>query len=238
MALPTRENLILAAIPPAERYRIVRQMEPVDLPPDTILSEANQPVEHVYFLTSGTGGILATMSDGRAVQTACIGAEGFIGLSVMLGVDQMPMTAVQQIAGSGLRMRAAAFADEVRTETAFRERLHRFAGLLLMQVTQNAACNRLHDAPARCARWLLLSSDRLGRHELPLTHESIGQMLGASRPAASTPVRALETDGIIEQSRGWITITNRAELEARACECYSVLRQEWREYLDSLSLGR
>lgn len=230
--LPLRANLILAAFPPPERYRIVRQMEPVDLPLNSILLEANGPVEHVYFLTSGMAAMLAPMHDGRAVQTACIGAEGFIGLSAMLGVGQMPMTFVQQVAGSGLRMRATAFAEEIHG--TFRERLHRFVGLLLMQVTQNAACNRLHDAPARCARWLLMAGDRLRRRDLPLTHESIAQMLGATRPSASVTVRGLENEGAIEQARGWITIVDRTALERRACECYGVLRGEWRGYQESL----
>lgn len=233
-ARATRENRLLAALPPDERLRIARLCTPVELPLKMVMIDGDQPAEYVYFLTEGLASAVATFSDGSQIEAAAIGPEGCVGITEFLGTRPENTQVIQQIAGSALRMRSDAFRHETERCPAFREVLTRYAGLLLSETMVSAACNRLHEAEARCARWLLISGERLGRTEYALTHEFLATMVGGSRPAVSAIVGKFEAAGLLSQTRGYFVLENVPGLEEIACECLGILRRHLRDYISEL----
>lgn len=225
-----RGNRLLAVLPEDDRRRIVRECEPVDLPHGAHLLDGSQPVEHVFFITDGLASSITVFSDGGSIESAAIGPEGCVGFTEYFGFTSRSSRVIQQIAGSGLRMRLGTFLEEARNAPALDGALRRYAALVLSETMQSAACNRLHDSRSRCARWLLLSAERIGRRDIELTHEFLSMMIGAGRPALSTLLREFESEDLITQTRGQVTIRDSDGLAAVACECYEVLRDQLREF--------
>jgi CRP-like cAMP-binding protein len=234
----TQENFILASLPESDRYRVVRLMEPVDLPLRKSFFGGADESRDIYFPTSGMASIVIAMAGGAAVECGVVGPEGWIGAELFVGALPGGISAFQQIAGGGLRMNARDFAAAAAEVPTLREALERFEGVLLAQAMQTAACNRLHDAASRCARWLLLCAQRIGRTEFAITHDFIGEMLGASRSVVSATMQRLETQGMIEQSRGHVRILDREGMEHATCECHAVLAEVYRRYETALAESR
>lgn len=231
-----RENRLLESLPQDERLRLARLCEPVELPVKFVMIGGSKPVEYVYFLSDGLASAVTSFADGGTIEASSIGREGCVGITEFLGVTPENLTIFQQVAGRGLRMRTDVFRSEAERSDAFRDVLRRYAGLTLSESMQSTACNRLHEAEPRCARWLLLTAERLGRSEFSLTHEFLAQMLGTSRPAVSTIVGKLEASGLLSQGRGHLKLDNPEGLEEVACECYDVLSRQLREFAGALEL--
>jgi CRP-like cAMP-binding protein len=228
-----RHNLIVASLPDSERLRVVRHMEPVDLPVRMELAGHNaEPV--VWFPNSGLASIVSEMSDGSVVECAAVGMEGWIGRELFAQPMPAGMMAFQQIAGSGLRMSAEAFQTALSEAPAFAAAVSRFTAVMLSYALQTAACNRLHDAIARCARWLLFTRERIGRDDLAITHEFLGQMLGASRSGVTATLARLEDQHLIERSRGRVIVRDAQGLGEVACECHGVLLDVYERYTAAL----
>ncbi len=168
--------------------------------------------------------MVARMVEGGTIEVATIGNEGVVGLSTYLGNGRSPMEVFVQIPGEALRMDADAFLREIRTSSAWREIVRRYAEALLTQVGQSAACNRAHTVAQRCARWLLMSHDRVLGNEIALTHEYLGQMLGVRRASVSQAAARLKHRKLIDYHRGKIWVLDRKGLEKAACECYRFIR--------------
>lgn len=230
-----QQNLIVASLPEEERVRLVRRMAPVDISIRTELIGGGSAGDDVYFPTSGMISIVCGMADGSAVEGTAVGAEGWVGIDAFGGSMTAGMVAIQQVAGSTLRMPRDAFHAALRESPAFASSVERFKGVMLSHAMQTAACNRLHDAVSRCARWLLFTYDRVGRDDLALTHEFLAQMLGASRSAVTVTIAKLESHRLIESSRAHIFIRDAAGLARVACECQQVLRDVYARYMDALS---
>lgn len=225
-------NRILAALPAAERERLRSALEPVDLEVRQVVIDLHQVISHVYFVEEGVVSILGVMEDGSAVETATVGNEGMVGLPVFLGAASMAGQAFVQVPGHGYRMTAAALREEVRRGGALAELLGRYTQALFTLLSQNSACNRLHPVEQRCARWLLLTHDRVGSESFELTHLFLSQMLGVRRATVTEVAGVLQERGLIEYSRGTITIADRPGLEAAACECYRVIASEFDRLLE------
>lgn len=228
------KNRILAALPPEELARIQPHLELMELPLRRVLIDPNRPIEHVYFVEEGVVSILGVMQDGTAVETATIGYEGMVGLPVFLGAESMAAQAFAQVSGSGYRMTADALVRELEHGGALRRLLGRFTQALITLTAQNSACNRVHTAEQRCARWLLLTADRAGRDTIHLTHLFLSQMLGVRRATVTEVAGGLQARGLIDYSRGRINIVDRAGLEETSCECYRLIQSEF----DRLMEGR
>jgi CRP-like cAMP-binding protein len=222
---PSR-NRILAALPPAEFSRVEIDLEPFALPINSVLYEANGPITHVYFPTSGCVSMVNVMIDG-AVEVGTIGYEGFAGLPLLLGDDRMPSRAFVQLSGTSYRMHATAFREAVEINPAFGRVLHRHSLALFNQAAQSVACNRLHTLEARCARWLLMTHDRMRMESFNLTHEFLSYMLGVHRPAVTLAAGVLQRAGLIRYTRGKVTVLNRQGLEDVSCECYEIIRKSY-----------
>jgi CRP-like cAMP-binding protein len=222
---PSR-NRILAALPEKEFTRVSEELEPFALPIHTVLYEADTPITHVYFPTSGCVSMVNVMQEG-AVEVGTIGFEGFAGLPLLLDDDRMPTRAFVQLTGSSYRMQAALFQKALAQNPVFARLLNRHALALFNQAAQSVACNRLHTLESRCARWLLMTHDRMRMEPFTLTHEFLSYMLGVHRPAVTLAAGVLQRAGLIRYSRGKVTVLDRAGLEAVACACYEVTRKNY-----------
>jgi CRP-like cAMP-binding protein len=166
------------------------------------------------------------MQQGEAIETATIGREGAIGLPVGLGPRRSSTRAVVQVAGTASRIAASQFRRVAAESVSIRDIIARYGEMLLIQVQQTAACNALHDVEARLSRWLLQARDRVDDNAIRFTHEFLSQMLGVRRPTVTVVAKSLQEAGLIRYHRGQIEIINRSGLEARACECYGMMRKE------------
>ena len=161
-----------------------------------------------------------------------VGNEGMAGLSVFMGVGSSSTRAIVQGSGTAMRMSSVSVRTEANRLGNFHRLLHRYSHSLLTQVSQSSVCNRYHVVDARLARWLLMTYDRLGVEEFPLTQEFLSNMLGVRREGVSKAAGALQTANLIRYSRGVISLLNRRGLEAKSCGCYAIIKAETDSYLN------
>lgn len=219
-------NHILAALPPGEYRRIASKLEPIHFRERQPLNEPHKPISHVFFPRTGVASIVTRMSEGGTIEIATIGNEGLVGLSAYLA-DGHPSTEVfVQIPGEAVRMTSAAFRQELRAGTALRDVIRRYTQALMTQIGQSAACNRVHGIAQRCARWLLMTHDRVPGDEFSLTQEFLAEMLGVRRASVTDAAGKLRRRGLIDYRRGRVHILDRKGLEKTACECYELIRSE------------
>lgn len=222
-----QSNQILSALSAETAERLAAEIEPIDLPHGMQLYRPMEAIEHVYFLDSGVSSIVANLSDGTSVEVGMIGYEGAAGLEVVMGGTESPNECVIQIPGHGRRISTASIRREFESDADLRRPLLVFLRKLSVQVSYTALCNRLHTIEQRLARWLLMSHDRVEGDLLPLTHEYLAIMLGASRVSVSLTAAGFQHLELIKYSRGSITMLDRNAMEEYVCECYHVTQQEY-----------
>jgi CRP-like cAMP-binding protein len=196
-----------------------------------VIYQKDAPIQDVYFPIGAVVSELAMMENGRAIEVATTGREGMVGLPAFLGADRTVLSAFVQVPGESLRMSVADLRAETASGGPLALLLLRFANAHLVQVGQGAACNQLHSVRQRCARWLLMTHDRVGKDEFALTHEFMCQMLGVRRATVTEIAGALQQEGIIRNHRGRFTVVDRSALEAVTCECYWVIRREFQQMM-------
>jgi CRP-like cAMP-binding protein len=227
----SRQNQLLAALSEIEYQRLVPNLELVSLPLHKVIYEPGEPITHVYFPHQALVSLVSLMEDGSTVEVGLVGNEGMVGLPVIWGGDTTTTKAFVQIADSGSRMKASLLKIEFDRGDQLQTLLLRYMQALHTQISQLAACNRLHMIEGRLARWLLSVHDRMQKDEFPLTHEFIGQMLGTRRAGVTEAAGVLSQGGMIRYTRGKITILDRPKLEATACECYGLVKSEFTRLL-------
>jgi CRP-like cAMP-binding protein len=230
-------NLILAALPQQDFDWLRPQLETVSLGRKEIIYQPNTPIPYVYFPNSGMTSILTTMKNGKVAEVGVVGKEGMLGLPVFLGTDRSSGQSFSQVPGESLRMPADAFRAAIQRSQALTDLLHRYTQALFTQVSQSAACNRLHAIDKRCCRWLLMTYDRVEAGEFVLTQELLSAMLGVRRASVAEVAGKLQQAGWIRYRRGQLRILDRKGLEATSCECYGILRAEYERLLPYLSLS-
>ena len=193
--------------------------------------EPNKPFKHVYFPETAIGSVVNVLKDGTEIEVATIGYEGMVGLPVFLGTNQSPARAFWQVAGSAFRLDAAFLEKEKRRGSPLAAALGLYTQGFFAQIAQSATCNRLHTLEERCARWLLMTHDRVPADDFPLKQEFLAQMLGVRRTGISEVAGRLQRKRLIKYSRGWMSVTDRARLERVSCECYEVVAREYRRLL-------
>jgi CRP-like cAMP-binding protein len=221
-----RQNRLLAALAVDDGARIFPALELVPMPLGHVLYESGSELRHVYFPTTTIVSLLYVMIDGASTEIAVVGNDGMIGVALFMGGETMPNRAVVQSAGHAYRIGRDLLKEEFNRSGEFQHLLLRYTQALLTQMAQTAVCNRHHSLDQQLCRWLLLSLDRLSSNRLVMTQELIANMLGVRREGVTEAAGRLQRDGLIEYSRGRITVLDRAGLEARACECYAVFRKE------------
>lgn len=220
-------NRLLEGLPPAESAMIASHLTSFDTESGEILQEPGQSMDHVYFPTSGMISLVERGRDGTMVEVGTVGADGMVGISVFLGVADGASEAMAQVPGRVLALPADRFMAAAEQAPELRRRMERFTHLALTVSARNAACNRLHSIVERAARWLLLTRDRVGQDEFPLTQEFFASMLGSHRPGVTLAAGMLKKLGAVNYRRGRISIIDGARLEAAACECYGLMRDAY-----------
>jgi CRP-like cAMP-binding protein len=221
-----KQNQMLAALPDAEWQRWLPQLERVDLSLGQVLYESGNTLSHVYFPTTAIVSLLYVMENGDSAEIAVVGYEGLVGVSLFMGGGSTPSRAVVQSAGEAFRLKAEILNEEFKWLPVM-HLLLRYTQALITQMAQTAVCNRHHSLDQQLCRWLLLSLDRLKGNELVMTQELISNMLGVRREGVTEGAVKLQRAGLIQYSRGRITVLDRGGLESRTCECYAVVKNEY-----------
>lgn len=220
------QNHLLAALPAEEYARLLPQLELVQMPLGKVIYESGSELCHVYFPTTAIVSLLDVMLNGASDEIAAVGNEGIIGVALFMGGETMPNRVVVQSAGHAYRLKGQILKQEFNRSAELQHLLLRYTQALLTQIAQTAVCNRHHSLAQQLCRWLLLNLDRLSSNELVMTQELIANMLGVRRESITEAAGTLQRAGLIEYHRGHITVLDRTGLEARACECYAVVKKE------------
>lgn len=219
------KNRILAALPKADLSRLEPHLSAVTLKQEQTL--LNKKFPYAYFLERGIASVILTVQNGDTVEVGVIGIDGVVGVPILLGTGAFPGRTFIQIAGSGFRIDAKLLKEEFERTGDLRRHLQRYVQGYIVQIAQTAVCNRLHTIEERLARWLLTCRDRMDSDRLALTHDFLGQMLGSPRTTVTLAAGLLHRAGLINYTRGIVTIQNRNGLEKTACECYGIVRDEF-----------
>jgi CRP-like cAMP-binding protein len=209
---------------------LLAKLEYVRLKVHSVLFEPGDALKSVYFGNSGMISILTVFPDGKSVEVGMVGKEGFVGLPLLVGFQTASTRAVSQLDATAFRVNGEALMAILPRCPELEQRLQQYSQISTMQVTQIAACNRLHEVHERLARWLLMCSDRVSSNDLALTQEFLGQMLGTRRSSVTVAAGILQEAGIITTARGDVKIVNRKKLEDAACECYGIMQARAREW--------
>lgn len=220
-----RSNRILACLPAREQQRLQGQLKPVTLEFGRVLYEPGKRIRTVYFPLDCLVSLLTAVDKRRSVEVGMVGNEGMAGMPFILGVGISGVRAIVQGAGQALCMSVVAFRQEFDRNPALQQALYRYTYALMAQVSQTAACNRFHDAEQRLARWLLMTGDRVGSDEFPLTQAFLAHMLGMRRVGITMAASNLKRRKVIDYTRGQLKILNRPGLMRASCSCYQIVNK-------------
>lgn len=218
---------IIRALPEDALARVSPHLELIELPLGHVLYESGSQLRHVYFPTDSIISLLYVMENGSSAEIAVVGNEGMVGVALFMGGETTPNRAIVQSAGWAYRLKSVVLKEEFSRSGPFQHVLLRYTQALLTQMAQTAVCNRHHSLDQQLCRWLLLSLDRLSSNQLTMTQELIANMLGVRREGVTEAAGKLQKQGLIEYSRGRITVLDRPSLERASCECYAVVKKEF-----------
>ena len=228
------QNHLLAALPTAEFEALAAHLELVPMRLGQMLYEPGGQLQHAYFPTTAIVSLHYVMESGASAETAGVGNEGMVGVSLFMGGDTTPSSAVVQTAGHAYRLERRLLKQEFECGGLLQKLLLRYTQALLTQMAQTAVCNRHHSLEQQLCRWLLLTLDRLPSNELVMTQELVASMLGVRREGITVAAGDLQRAGYISYRRGHIAVLNRAGLEASSCECYAVVKKELNRLLSDV----
>lgn len=226
-----QKNHLLAALPAEVQERLFPYLELVPMPLGKVLYESGDSLRYVYFPTDSIISLLYVMENGSSAEIAGVGNEGMLGISLFMGGESTPSRAMVQSAGHAYRLLGQRLKDEFSRHGEMLVLMLRYTQSLITQMSQTAVCNRHHSVDQQLCRWLLLTLDRLPGNQLTMTQELIANILGVRREGVTDAAGKLQKLGVIEYSRGQITVLNRPKLEKLSCECYAVVRKENRRLL-------
>jgi CRP-like cAMP-binding protein len=221
-----KQNHLLAALPAADFARLESHLEPVPMLLGETLYEPGGQLQHAYFPTTAIVSLLYVMESGVSAEMAGVGNEGVLGISLFMGGDTTPSTAVVQTAGHGYRLPVRVLKEEFSRGGPLQRMLLRYTQAVVTQMFQTGACNRHHSIEQQLCRWLLLTLDRMPTNELIITQELVANALGVRREGVTEAAGNLQRAGIISYRRGHISVLKRGGLEAGSCECYAVVKKE------------
>jgi CRP-like cAMP-binding protein len=220
------DNRLLALLPATDRARLDAELEEISMAVGDVVYESGSLQDYVYFPTTAIVSLAYVMADGATAEIAVVGNEGVVGIALFMGGETTPSRAIVQSAGWAFRLSGRSLKREFTRAGPMQHLLLRYTQALLTQMAQTAVCNRHHSIDQQLCRWLLLRLDRLPANELAVTQELIANTLGVRREGVTEAAGELQRAGLMRYSRGRITVLDRAGLEARACECYQVVRTE------------
>lgn len=228
------QNHLLAALPTSEFEPLAERLEWVTMPIGEMIYEPGRQLQHAYFPTTAIVSLHYVMATGASTETAGVGNEGVVGVSLFMGGDTTPSSAVVQTAGHAYRLERCLLKQEFDRAGSMQSLLLRYCQALMTQMSQTAACIRHHSVEQQLSRWLLLTLDRVPSRELVMTQELVASMLGVRRESIALAAAKLQHAGFIRYRRGHIAVLDRRGLETSACECYGVVRQEMNRLLSDV----
>jgi CRP-like cAMP-binding protein len=233
-ALNPKQNQLLAALPAAELERLAPRLEATTLPLGQMLYEPGEQLEHAYFPLSAIVSLHYVTASGACASVASVGNEGVLGVSLFMGGDTTSSSAVVQTAGEAFRLERRALKQEFDRHGPLSRLLLRYTQALMAQMTQTAVCNRHHSVEQQLCRWLLATLDRVPSGQIVMTQELVAGMLGVRREGITAAAGRLQDAGFIRSRRGHIAVLERAGLETLVCECYAVVKNEFRRLLSDV----
>src|SRR5450432_4681062 len=228
------QNHILDALPAPDRERLFPHLKLVELPLGSVLYESGDALRHIYFPTDSIVSLLYVLANGASAEISIVGNEGAIGVALFMGGETTTNRAIVQSAGSAYRLTGRRLKQEFERHGDLLHILLRYTQALITQMAQTAVCNRHHTVDQQLCRWLLLSLDRLSSDEILMTQQLIADMLGVSRGGVTDAAGKLHAAGIINYSRGRISVIDRVALEREVCECYDVVKKEYDRLLPAV----
>lgn len=222
-------NRILMALPATSRRNLWPLVSRVQLPRGHVLFEMGANISHLYFVESGLVALAKPMRDGRIAEIGAIGSEGIVSPTGVFGGGRAVMESIVEMPGTVLSITRSDFRESLLSDRDFSAIVQRYAGVVMSQLTQTAACNILHSIEERCCRWLLIAHDSALADQFSITHDFIATLLGVRRTGVQAAAAALQKAGLIRYARGKVTVGDRPGLEAAACECYATIRAELKE---------
>lgn len=236
MLAPSRQlstgNRILDALPHEELARLLPCLEKVDLKKGEIIYITGDDIKYAYFPENGLVSLVSITETGSPMEVAMVGNEGIVGLPVIFIDHMIPYDVTVQFSTRALKIKAKALQEEFDKGQTLHELVLRYVSVLIAQISQGSICNRFHFREQTLRRWLLTVQDRVNSNNLDLTQEIISNALGIPRTAVTKAAAAMQRDGLIRYSRGKIMILDRLKLEADSCECYHIIRDQFRHFLN------
>lgn len=225
-------NRILSKLPKAEYRRLRPSLDEVVLHQDQVIYAPSDAVSHVYFPNDSVVSLLFDVDARRTVEVAMEGNESAVGVAIYLGgVNSLNLCRVQH-AGTAMRLPVSALAKYNNRHGELEELLRQYIHAFVVQIAQLGVCNRFHNIDSRLARWLLMTHDRVGPHDLSATQESIANMLGVRRSSITDAASGLHKSNIIDYRRGRIEILDEDRLRAASCACYATMKHQYDSFLN------
>ena len=228
MESPLHRNHLLALLPEADRLALAAQADIVSLRAYDELYAVDGLIEHVYFPLTLMASILVEAGDSTEVDLATVGNEGMLGSMIALNVRRAWGRTLVQVSGLAVKLPVAALLTHLERQPLLRTILAQYQDAFTRQIFQVGACNLVHTMEERCARWLLMTQDRVGQATFALTQQFLAQMLGVRRATVGLALGLLKRAGLITYVRGRFEIRDRAGLEAVACPCYARITAVYR----------
>ena len=220
-------NQLLNSLEPHAFERVAKSLRRVKLLPKEVVYKPNEPIDHVFFPENAVVCLMTVMSNGDTIEAATVGREGATWISASVGAPSMPCETIVVIEGTALRLPIADLDRELKENGHFRDVLTEYSHALLIASMRTSACHGLHGLQERCARWMLMTLDRVDSDRFVVTKEFLAQLLGTNRPTVSVLVSALEKAGILKVEGREVTIADRDRLKEAACECYDIIRKNY-----------
>jgi CRP-like cAMP-binding protein len=222
-------NRLLNSLKPDAFERVAKRLRRVKLRPKEVVYKPNEPIDHVLFPENAVVCLMTVMSNGDSIEASTVGREGATWISASVGAPSMPCETIVVIEGTALRLPIDDLDRELKENGHFRDVLTEYSHALLIASMRTAACNGLHGLQERCARWMLMTLDRVDTDRFAVTKEFLAQLLGTNRPTVSLLVSTLEKAGILQVEGRVVTIADRDRLKDAACECYDVIRMTYQK---------
>jgi CRP-like cAMP-binding protein len=220
-------NHLLNCLDPAAFERVAKKLTRVKLRSKEVVYKANQPIDHILFPENTVLCLLTLMANGDTIEAATVGREGASWISASVGAPSMPCETIVVIEGTALRLPIDDLERELKEHDHFRHVLTEYSHALLIACMRTSACNGLHKLQERCARWMLMTLDRVDSDRFAVTKEFLAQLLGTNRPTVSVLVSVFEKAGILTVNGRWVTVADRNRLQEAACECYEIIRKHY-----------
>jgi CRP-like cAMP-binding protein len=220
-------NQLLNSLEPGAFERVLKKLTRVKLRPKQVVYKPNEPIDHVLFPENAVLCLMTVMSNGDTIEAATVGREGASWISASVGAPSMPCETIVVIEGTALRLPIGDLDRELKENGHFRDVLTEYSHALLIASMRTSACNGLHGLQERCARWILMTLDRVDSDGFTVTKEFLAQLLGTNRPTVSVLVSVLDKAGMLNVKGRWVTLADRKRLKEAACECYEIIRKNY-----------